>query len=202
MKRKRARTANDPDLDKAVFTWFVKERSAGTPISGPVLSVQAQKFHNELHTDNPGDFVASKGWLNRFQHRHGITQVKITGEVRSADTTAADAFTPIFKTYISDNNLVPEQIYNADETALYYRMLQDRTLSVKTDVHKHEGFKQSKERVTLLLCTNQTGSHKLNPLCIGKFAKPRCFHHVNMTSMPVDYTHSANAWMTSVIFKH
>ena len=201
MQRKKARTANDPELDKAVFSWFVKERQAGTPISGPVLSMQAQKFHSQLHADNSGDFVASKGWLNRFQHRHGISQVKINGESRSADTTAADEFIPIMKTYMADNDLLPEQIYNADETALYYRMLQDKTLSVKTDVHKHDGFKQSKDRVTLLLCSNKTGTHKLNPLCIGKFAKPRCFHHVNMSSMPVDYTNSKNAWMTSVIFK-
>jgi hypothetical protein len=66
MKRKKARTANDPDLDKAVFTWFVKERSAVTPISGHVLSVQAQKFHNEPHTDNPGDFVTSKRLAESF----------------------------------------------------------------------------------------------------------------------------------------
>ena len=45
---KKARIANDPELDKAVFAWFVKERQAGTPISGLVLSVQAQKFHNKL----------------------------------------------------------------------------------------------------------------------------------------------------------
>ena len=82
MKRKNARTANDPELDKVVFTWFVKQ--AGTPINGPVLSVQAQTFHNDLHANNPSDFAASKGWLNHFQHHHGISQVKSTGEVRSA----------------------------------------------------------------------------------------------------------------------
>ena len=61
----------------------MKERQGGTPISGPVLSIQDEKFY-DLHTDRPSDFAASKGWLNRFQHRHGISQVKITGEVRSA----------------------------------------------------------------------------------------------------------------------
>ena len=38
-------------------------------------------------------------------------------------------------------------------------MLQDPTLALKTDNHKHEGFKQSKDGVTLLLC--QTGNCKL-----------------------------------------
>ncbi len=31
MRRKKARSPNDPELDKAVFTWFVKERQAYTP---------------------------------------------------------------------------------------------------------------------------------------------------------------------------
>ncbi len=74
MKRKKARTANDPELDKAVYSWFVKERQAGTPISGPVMSVQAQKFHNQLHVENSGEFVASKGWLYRFQQRHALAR--------------------------------------------------------------------------------------------------------------------------------
>ena len=36
-KRKKARTASDPGPDKAVYSWLVKERQAGTPISGLVM---------------------------------------------------------------------------------------------------------------------------------------------------------------------
>jgi len=79
-KRKKARTAGDTDLNRAVYSWFVKEKQAGTAISD---------------------------------------QFKIIGEVRSADFKAAVAFMPILQTYILDNDLVPEQIYNADETVLY-----------------------------------------------------------------------------------
>ena len=42
------------------------------------------------------------------------------------------------------------------------------------------------------------GSDKCVPLVIGHYAKPRCFKHVQ--SLPVDYQHSKNAWMTSQIF--
>ena len=52
LKRKRVKTAKDPELDKAVFTWFVQERQTGTPISGPILSAQAQKFSKELHGED------------------------------------------------------------------------------------------------------------------------------------------------------
>ena len=51
-----------------------------------------------------------------------------------------------------------------------------------------------------ILCTNKTASHKVKPLCLRRFMKPHCFHHINMTSMPIDFKSSSNAWMTSIIF--
>ena len=52
--------------------------------------------------------------------------------------------------------------------------------------------------MTVLLCCNKSSSHKL---VIGKFGKPRCFHHINMNVLPALYRHSKNAWMTSSIFE-
>jgi len=43
---------------------FQEGRQAGTSISSHALSEQAQKFNSELHTDNPGESMSSKGWLN------------------------------------------------------------------------------------------------------------------------------------------
>ena len=112
-------------------------------IGGTVLSIQAQKLHSNLHVDNHSNYVASYGWLHSFQHCHGISQVKINSEARSADK-----FFPIFKK-VSDNDLMVDKIYNADETAFYFRMLQ------------HNGFKERKDHAVFNLCTNKTGSDKL-----------------------------------------
>ena len=60
MKRSMARTAKDPQNDKEVFARSVKERQDGTPISGPLLSISAQKLHNNLSIDNCNDCFASK----------------------------------------------------------------------------------------------------------------------------------------------
>ena len=49
-----------------------------------------------------------------------------------------------------------------------------------------QGFKQANDRLTVLGCTNATGTHKLKPV-IGKSVKPRCFKHVNMDALPVIY---------------
>ncbi len=145
--------------------------------------------------------MASQGWLWRWQKRHGITKHKIVGEKRSADKDSAAQFPPRLLEFLADKELVDEQVYNADESGLFYRMLPNSTLAQKNDITKSEGYKLAKDRVTLLFCVNKTGTHKMKPLCIGKFAKPRCFSHVNMNTLSLAYTNSGNAWMTAKIFQ-
>ena len=82
--RKRARLAEDQQLEEAMMTWFSQARSEGMPISGPVIQTQAKKFHRDIHGQDE-TFFASSGWLNRFKQRHGIKQVSIRREQRSAD---------------------------------------------------------------------------------------------------------------------
>lgn len=90
----------------------------------------------------------------------------------------------------------PCDIFNVDETALFYKCMPDKTLTFKNE--KCNGGKHSKERLTLLLAVNMTGTDKLKPLIIGKSKKPRCFAGVK--SFPVDYTANKKAWMTSELF--
>ena len=52
IKRKKIKTAKDPQLDKAAFTWFVKERQTDSHINGPVFRIQVQKLHSDIHVDN------------------------------------------------------------------------------------------------------------------------------------------------------
>lgn len=92
----------------------------------------------------------------------------------------------------------PDDIYNVDETGLFYRLLPDRTYALKGETC--HGGKNSKERISLLLGSNMTGTDKLKPLVIGRAAKPRCFKGVQVESLPVYYKANAKAWMTSEIF--
>lgn len=61
------------------------------------------------------------------------------------------------------------------------------------------GRKIQKQRITFMLCANADGSNKIKPMMIGKAAKPRCFSGFRN---PSGYDHSANAWMTSAIFRN
>ena len=76
----------------------------------------------------------------RWQKHHGIGQVKICCEVKSVDLEAAAAFPIQFGQYIQKEQLQEEQIYNCVETGLYWTMLPNKTLAVKNNLHKDEGF--------------------------------------------------------------
>ncbi|KAG6931620.1 tigger transposable element derived 5 [Chelydra serpentina] len=197
--RKRSRLANDADLDSAVYTWFVKEQQKGIPISGLLIAMQAEKFDRELNGEF-SNFKASSGWLWRFQKRHGISQIAVSGEKRSADAAAVQSYPAKLREILQAEGYSEEQVYNADETEMYYKMLPDKTLAVRTDERKKEGYKQAKDRLTLLFGVNVTGK-KFKPLCIGKSRMPRCFHHVNVNCLPFSYKNSKNSWMTSEIFE-
>ena len=37
LKRKSLKVVHDEQLDKALYAWFIQQRTSGTPISGPLL---------------------------------------------------------------------------------------------------------------------------------------------------------------------
>jgi hypothetical protein len=143
------------------------------------------------------DFNASLGWLDKFKKRHGIRGLSISGEKLSADEAAVEPFRQTFLNKIERMGLVPDQIYNADESGLFWKVLPMKTL-----VHEKEksapGRKISKERITFMPCANASGSHKLKLLVLGKANKPRAFK--NCSNLPVVYKGQKKAWVTREIF--
>lgn len=191
--RKRYRQADFNDIEEALLRWFTQARLNALPISGPMCIAQAKKFADAFGYD---DFQASSGWLHRFKLRHGIHEKSITGESGSV----SDDMMSEWKTVTLPRLLkmfAPKDIYNMDETGLFFRLTPERTLTFKND--PCHGGKKSKERLTAVICANMDGSDKLDLLVIGKFEKPRCFK--NIKTLPVQYHANTKAWMTSGIFE-
>ena len=132
-KHKTMKTSTYYDLDKAMITWFNQQRAAGIPaaagipVSGIMCTAKAKYFPDELKIE--GDFNASSGWLTRFNNRYGIRQIAIQGEKLSSDDQVAKNFSEEFQSFVETEQLLPEQIYNADETGLYWKCLPNKTLA-------------------------------------------------------------------------
>ena len=183
-------------VETAVYKWFLSARSLHIPISQRILQHKAVQFYNQFKqkpdTDLPDTFVASSGWVTNFQARFKITGKSICGESDSVDMSLVEKERPKIKQVLSD--YVSDNIYNADELGLFYRLGPNQTLATVHD--KAKGTKKKLERLTILLASNARGTRKLKPFVIGKSENPRCFKDVNKANLPVRYSSNDSAWMT------
>ncbi|GFS85422.1 tigger transposable element-derived protein 1 [Trichonephila clavipes] len=69
------------------------------------------------------EFSASKGWLTGFLKRNVLHYIKITGESATAEEGAAKIFPEELAKTIEDGDYSADQIFNADETGLYWKKL-------------------------------------------------------------------------------
>lgn len=196
-KRKTLHKPEYCELEKCLYEWFLNQRHRSCSVSGPMLKARAKVEFARLYPEKRQEsFTASDGWLANFKKRHGIRYLKICGEILSSDTSEITPFIHKLHAVITEMGLTDAQLYNADESGLFFRLLPDKTF-VAASEKTAPGRKIRKERVTFLLCANADGSHKLKPLVIGKSANPRCFKGFQN---PLEYTNSAKAWMNSKLF--
>ena len=136
-------------------------------------------------------FRCSSEWLERFKIRHSIVFRRMCGE--SAAVTAemmSDCLTHTLPSVLAEYR--PENVFNADETGLFWKCLPDKTMALKGDTCS--GGKRSKERITVMVCASMAGEQ----VVIGKYKKPGCFK--NIRSLPVMYKANTRAWMVSELF--
>ncbi|KAI0995738.1 hypothetical protein K3495_g12442 [Podosphaera aphanis] len=91
------------------------------------------------------------------------------GESGSVSTELVEQELPPLEALLS--GYASRDIFNADETGLFYRMSPDQTISAR----QTEGMKKDKTKLKILFCANADGSEKFPPLFIGKSQLPRPF---------------------------
>ncbi|XP_054721300.1 tigger transposable element-derived protein 6-like [Uloborus diversus] len=185
------RKTEGEDIDQIVFKCFSAIRGKNIPVSGVLLQEKAKEVAESLGLQN---FKAFNRWLEKFKLRHNVTFKTVCGEEKSVDlqcvTEWLEILTEICEGYEA------KDIYNADETGLFFRVLPNKTLCFKGE--KCSGGKSSKERLTVLLCCNSEGEFEV-PLVIGKAKKPRCFKNINPKTLSVQWYFNRKAWMTQNI---
>lgn len=188
VKRRKTGTEN---LDELLLEWLSNCRSKNLPISGPILQESALQIAEQLGIE---DFKASNGWLEKFRLRNNIVYRKLNGEAADCPMEEATSWMETLPQMIAEYE--PKDVYNCDETGLLFRAVPDKTLCLKSDPCR--GGKHSKERLTVLLCSNMEGDFE-KPLVVGKAAKPRCFKNLDIKKLPVIWRNNSKAWMTQLI---
>ena len=192
LARKRIRISKFEEIDSALLKWFSARLDEGAAISGPILMEKANKFASELGYP---EFKCTVSWVTTFKERHGIKLRSVQGEEKSVDVTTVENW---HKTVWQNilQNYEAKDIFNCDESGLFYKLLPNKTLSFKGQ--KCAGGKLSKDRITVLFCVNMDGSYKYPLLTIGKSEKPRCFK--GQVTLPTEYKSNRKAWMTAELF--
>ncbi|GBL76186.1 Jerky [Araneus ventricosus] len=141
------------------------KRNEEVPISGIRIQPKALRFNSKFGGSK--EFQASSCWLEKFKNRHGIRQLSIVGEKLSSDIEAGNIFIAELQGFIVKEKLTAEQIYNCDETGLYWRILSTKTLAAENEAVA-QGRKKMKDRVTILGCANASGSHRVKLTLVRK----------------------------------
>ena len=117
----------------------------------------------------------------------------------SADSERAQLFRDAFIKSIAEHGYDINNMYCTDEIALFWKLLPTTTLaaSFETEVN---GRKCAKDRVTLLVAANASGTHKLPLTMIRKSKFPMAFRPVGLENLPLIYRSQNKSWMNRTIF--
>lgn len=134
-------------------------------------------------------FQASNGWLDRFQDRNGIvlhrSQQSESGEIHEEAVRAWQQ--NVLHKALSRYD--PSDVFSVDESEIYWQVQPVKSTK--------EEFPRVKERITVLIGSNMTGTEKLPLLIVGN---PEKLDRLDNTNLPIAYVANERAWMTEDIF--
>ncbi|GFV82578.1 tigger transposable element-derived protein 1 [Trichonephila clavipes] len=156
--------------ERAIAIWIEEQVQRRIPVSGYLIQEKALQFYKSMKQ----------------------------GECATADEGAAKIFPEELAKIIENGDYSADQVFNTDQTGLYRKKLPNRTYIAK-DEKTASGHKASKDRVTLLLCSNASGDRMLKPLLINKSLRPRALKGKDLKQLPVHWMANPKAWMTKAI---
>lgn len=196
LQHKKRRLQHWPELEDALFEW-IKGAEGRVPITGEVIREKARFFWSNLPAYSGQDMPTfSNGWLTSFQQRTGIRDSRLHGEEGSLSEITESQMIPIRQVL---SGYHPQDIFNCDETALFWKRVPDRSLTTR----QLPGRRKEKARITAHFCCNSDGSERLPIWYIGTARAPRAFQAagINIRNLNLVWRHNGKAWMTAKIME-
>ncbi|XP_057390086.1 tigger transposable element-derived protein 1-like isoform X2 [Balaenoptera acutorostrata] len=193
------------EMEKLLSVWMQDQRQRRVPLSLMLIQEKAKSLYEDLKKKHGEEsegksFNASRSWVHRFKARAKLHNVKVSDKAASTDTIAAREFPETLREIIDEGAYLPEQVFNVDETGLYWKRMPDRSYISKEE-KLMPGYKASKDRLTLLFGGNASGDMKLKPLLVYHSENPRALKNIAKGSLPVVWKSNPKAWVTQAIFQ-
>ncbi|CAB4404871.1 unnamed protein product [Rhizophagus irregularis] len=116
---------NFPELDMAMQIWTSQAVTSGVPLTDGILQQKGLELAEMLNVED--QLKCANGWVYRFKLRNGLQKVHVLGKAKSAPLESLSKERIRLRALLAKYN--EEDIYNADETGLFFRMEPNQTLS-------------------------------------------------------------------------
>src|SRR6266498_3089200 len=183
---KREKKVPFPLIEEALTIWVENALQTGLVLTDDILSTKALEFTFLLKENK---FKRSNRWVDSFKKWHNLKQYNIHDKVVSALLENLSTMWKDLHQTLKDYN--PKDIFNCDETGLFWKIKSSRTIS-NGSVSRT---KQSKDHITVLLTCNMIRNEKLPLLFIHKYENPQILKNINKKILPMDYYWNKKSWM-------
>ncbi|XP_038599347.1 tigger transposable element-derived protein 1-like [Tachyglossus aculeatus] len=199
----RARPQIIERMEKLLSVWMEAQTKRRAAMVFLTVKEKALAVHEDLRAGQPREeappFSASSGWFAGFKNRYGLQNVRLTGEAPSADEAAAAAFPAALREVVEAGGYSPKQIFNVDETGLFWKRLPART-AVSREEARGPGLRAARDLVTIMLGANVSGDCKLKPVLVYHAARPQALRGLVKHYFPVHFRSSRRGRITAGIF--
>ncbi|GFY61309.1 tigger transposable element-derived protein 1 [Trichonephila inaurata madagascariensis] len=127
------RSAIHDKIERLLLVWINEREMKRDVTSMSIVQEKAIEIFEKLKEQTPGssseelEFKATTGWFTKFKRKSGIKHVLMHGESASADKEAAEEYCLKFQEFIETEGYRPQQIFNCDETGLFWKRMPNRT---------------------------------------------------------------------------
>lgn len=197
---KRIRKSKYQEMEEQLWEWCkeMTQKDGGKSLTNPIICKKALELAHHL---GMSDFNANSGWICRFRSRRGLRK---TPAAKLAKVEPPPPVNPKLIKQWNSNILPsilkthdPNDIFLAHETGLFFRCTPESTLPLLGERCKSGGL--PKDRLTVMLVCNMTGTEKLPLFVVGRFARPKSLKYVQ--TLPTEYVFTKKVWMLPIFFE-
>ena len=119
------------DMLKLLITWIEDHTQKRIPLSSMTITTKAKRLlvmvKDSAATYYDVEFTACSGRFKRFKNLSSLHDLKVSGQSSSSDAKEAEEFLETPDMLILEENYLPKQIFNVDETSLSWKQMHEST---------------------------------------------------------------------------
>ena len=151
-RMKRVRQTEHPEITEMMEIWITQALNRGVKLTGELLRQKWTEFADIRKIPEEDRLTLSSGWLTRLKQRMGIKEFKSHGEAGSADPNDVEAERRRIQELIKSGGYSLRDIFNMDETGLFYACvaflcLDVHALTNRAECHLTVDFRTRNSRV-------------------------------------------------------